>query len=90
MYPAVCAFPQNGDECKSVHSVVISGYKKVCTKDSKPVCKDVFKIHNSWGAEWQRMNNDGWVDADAFTQNTSKDNKGDKYRYPSASVIWLE
>lgn len=90
LYPAVCAFPQNGDECESVHSVVISGYKKVCTKDSKPVCKDVFKIHNSWGVEWQRMNNDGWVDADAFTQNTSKDNKGDKYRYPSASVIWLE
>ncbi len=53
--------PQTNDvgNCKTgSHCAVISGYKKVCKESS---CIDLVKIHNSWGADWQAENNDGWV-----------------------------
>ncbi len=53
-------------------------------------CKEVFKLHNSWGVEWQKKNNDGWVDADTLVQNTAKVNSGSGYRIGSSSVIWLD
>lgn len=91
LYPALCVSQNTGDECKMAHSLVISGYKKVCTPGSSTQCKDVFKLHNSWGAEWQKMNNDGWVDADVLVQNTVKvKSKSGDYRIASSSVIWLD
>ncbi|OJX33637.1 MAG: hypothetical protein BGO86_15915 [Chryseobacterium sp. 36-9] len=66
-----------------IHSIVISGYKKIYC-DSKYI--DAFKIHNSWGIEWQKLNNDGWVSADILINNIYRDN-GIVQR---GSVIWLE
>lgn len=65
------------------HSIVISGYKKIYC-DSKYI--DAFKIHNSWGIEWQKLNNDGWVSADILINNIYRNN-GIVQR---GSVIWLE
>lgn len=91
LFPALCVSQNKGDECTQGHSLVISGYKKVCAAGSTTQCKDVFKLHNSWGAEWQKMNNDGWVDADMLVQNTIKvKSKSGDYRIGSSSVIWLD
>ena len=56
----ICVSQDTGYKCKLGHAIVISGYKKV--KNGKNI-KQVFKVHNSWGEEWQKINNDGWVDA---------------------------
>lgn len=90
LLPSLCVSQDKGNDCKISHSLVVSGYKKVCAVGSSTNCKDVFKLHNSWGAEWQRMNNDGWVDADVLTQNTAKAKSSSGYRIDSASVIWLD
>lgn len=90
LFPSLCASQNKGDECTQTHSMVIAGYKKVCEAGSSSNCKDVFKVHNSWGAEWQRMNNDGWVDADSIVQNTAKVKSSSGYRIGSSSVIWLD
>jgi hypothetical protein len=91
LFPSLCVSQDKGDECKGTHSLVVSGYKKVCEFGSTTKCKDVFKLHNSWGADWQKKNNDGWVDADVFAQNTVKTKSSSGgYRVDSSSVIWLD
>jgi hypothetical protein len=90
LFPALCVSGDKGDECKMAHSLVVSGYKRVCEVGNTAKCKDVVKLHNSWGADWQRMNNDGWVDADIFVQNAAKIKTNSGYRIGSASVIWLD
>lgn len=90
LFSALCVSQDVGDKCKYGHSIVISGYKKVCSSDNKNICKEVFHVHNSWGDEWQKMNNDGWVDADALTANSMKEVKNSSRRLESGSVIWLE
>lgn len=59
----VCSSYENG-ECIQ-HSVVINGYRRICKTDGK-TCREEFKIQNSWGADWQRENNDGWLDAEVL------------------------
>jgi hypothetical protein len=86
LFPSLCVSQNDGDECKECHSLVISGFKQVKKAN---VTKDVFKLHNSWGLEWQQLNNDGWVDADVICQNTARTNSGNGYRIDSACVIWL-
>lgn len=86
LFPSLCVSQDNNNECKSSHSLVISGFKKV---KNKRLEKDVFKVHNSWGLEWQKKNNDGWVDADIICHNTVRSNSGKGYRIDSGSVIWL-
>ncbi|XGC81000.1 hypothetical protein ACES2L_00705 [Bdellovibrio bacteriovorus] len=56
----ICPFYKDG-VCTGGHSVVISGYRKVCKPDN--TCRDVLKIQNSWGEDWQKQNDDGWLDA---------------------------
>lgn len=82
LYPYLCAETVNG-KCKGNHSIVISGYKKVCCGGK---CTDAFKVHNSWGQEWQDRNNGGWVFADHLLDQTTKVDK----KFQKASVIWLE
>jgi len=83
--PRVCVIPKSPSDCTDGgHSMVVSGYKQVC--DATKKCKDLFRIHNSWGADWQQHNNDGWLDADLYTQNFIIE----KNRISSGSVIWLE
>lgn len=50
------------------HDAVICGYKKVMDLATKKY-KDVFKIQNSWGENWQYVNLDGWIDADVIVQS---------------------
>jgi hypothetical protein len=70
------------------HSMVISGYKKVCEKNNPSECKELFKIHNSWGESWQKENNDGWVDANIYTNSILKDKTG--IRISSGAVLWIK
>jgi hypothetical protein len=59
----ICPQYRNG-KCVEPHSVAVTGYRKVCKSDGS--CRDLFKIQNSWGADWQKRNNDGWLDAESF------------------------
>ncbi|MFS4459479.1 hypothetical protein [Bdellovibrio sp. HCB2-146] len=63
-FDGVC-LQYEGKKCVKGHSVVISGYRKVCKQNSdcKTECREVLKVQNSWGADWQKQNDDGWVDA---------------------------
>lgn len=89
LLPALCVSEDKNDECKMPHSIVISGYKKV---KREITTIEVFKIHNSWGSDWQQKNNDGWMDADAICKNISKikSKDGSYYRIASSSVMWLD
>ena len=49
----------------TTHSLLISGYKKVIDPKTGEE-KELFKVHNSWGKNWQIANNNGWVDARHF------------------------
>ena len=55
--------------CQNRHSVVITGYTEMCNKKNK--CYRAFKVHNSWGEDWQKENSDGWVLADELLKKTS-------------------
>ena len=89
LFPSLVMYKRSDGEIADggTHSLVISGFKRVKNLN---VTKDVFKLHNSWGVEWQNKNNDGWVDADVFVQNTAQVKKADgSYRIGSACVTWL-
>lgn len=90
LYSNLCTVPAVGNECPMGHTTVISGYDRVCSPVEKNKCKDRFKLHNSWGSEWQKVNNDGWVDADVLTANTIKIKTNEGYKISSASVVWLD
>ena len=64
-FSGVCVDRKNSaDKCGS-HSVVITGYQKLCNPNNR--CKELYKIHNSWGIEWQQLyTKNGWVDAEIF------------------------
>jgi hypothetical protein len=91
--PSVCLkwIDKNKYKCdpNSGHSMVVAGYKKVCEVKNNSNCKDLFKIHNSWGEPWQKLNNDGWVDADIYTNNFKKSDYTTG-RIGSATVLWIE
>jgi len=88
LFSGLCISENKEKDCKKSHSFVISGYKKV--KDGNLI-KDVFKVHNSYGTEWQKIKNNGWCDADIICQNSSLVQKDDgNYRIGSACVIWLD
>jgi hypothetical protein len=85
--PYICISANIGNKCEEGHSIVIAGFKNVVNKNDR---KDLFKVHNSWGVEWQKGNNDGWVDADIICQNIMKVKSEDgSYKITPGSVIWL-
>lgn len=89
LFPNLCMNMQNG-KCAEGHSIVITGYKKMCCGSK---CTDVFKVHNSWGQEWQDRNNGGWVSANDLLDKTqwTLGSEGTKERKVlRGSVIWLE
>ncbi len=64
----LCLYRENG-KCVSNHSVAVTGYRKICSKTTG-ACREVVRLHNSWGQGWQdkfKMGPDdkvgGWVDA---------------------------
>lgn len=90
--PKICLeFEQNGN-CAFGHAVIISGYKRVFEKNGSGKVKDVLKIHNSVGEEWQRINNGGWVDADTIVNSVYKlynDKASKGQRVESQTILWL-
>lgn len=67
--------------CTAGHSVVITGYRKICKKNNPTDCRIALKVHNSWGQGWQQANNDGWVDGKTLLDRTS---------YQEQSLAWLK
>ncbi len=64
----LCLYRENG-KCVSNHSVAVTGYRKICSKTTG-ACREVVRLHNSWGQGWQdkfKLGPDdkvgGWVDA---------------------------
>lgn len=56
-------------ECGSLsHSAVIHGYRQSCNRKNQ--CVEELQIQNSWGEEWQRSHNNGWVVAKKFIDRT--------------------
>lgn len=66
------------EKCENRHTVVISGYRKICDQNNK--CHDAIKIINSWGQAWQDANAQGWVDAKTLIDRT---------QYQEASLTWF-
>lgn len=90
LFPNLCMNSLRNGKCVEAHSVVISGYKKIFCNSK---FSDSFKIHNSWGKEWQKLHNDGWVSADNLLDKIAWtfDSEGTNQRVISrGSVIWLE
>ncbi|MFP8778078.1 hypothetical protein [Hydrogenophaga sp. RWCD_12] len=80
-YGPVCVERSAEDKCGQ-HNIVVSGYKKA--KNSKDEVVELFKVHNSWGQEWQdKMTDGGWVDADALVNNYYKE------EVTGSSLFWL-
>jgi hypothetical protein len=66
----ICLDP-NKKNCGG-HNIVISGYRKVCKNDGgSQVCRDVFKVENTWGTDFYPKNPvdntpNKWFDADSL------------------------
>lgn len=58
----------SNSKCTQTHSLVIAGYRKMCKSDG--TCRDVVKVQNSFGKDWQEQNADGWLDAETLFRNT--------------------
>lgn len=56
---------QAKDGC-GLHEFIVSGTKQVCDSGK---CRELFKVQNSWGQEWQKEFNGGWVDAESILDN---------------------
>lgn len=67
----VCLYKAKSNNNCLTHSLVISGYKMMCTDKEKKYCKPAIKVHNCWGKDWQDKNNDGWVDAEKLLANVN-------------------
>ncbi len=71
----------NPDECEKntpekdkngFHSFVITGIGKRC--NSAGQCRQVVKVSNTWGDDWQKSNDDGWVDLKTIVYRLPKKN----------------
>lgn len=77
----------NGAHCVQAHDVVVSGYRHVCKAfNGSRECRLQLKLHNCWGSEWQRKNNDGWVDGTNLLKNVSIESPN----LDKADIAWLE
>lgn len=63
--------------CESGHSLVITGYRKICAPRSKE-CRSYIKVQSTWGREWQRLHSDGWIDARTL------------YAHLDGGLIWMD
>lgn len=89
LLPSLCMVADSSNKCTEGHSVVVSGYKKVYK--NKNELKNLFKVHNSWGINWQKSNNNGWVDADVLVNSTMREpTQSNASRIISGAVTWLE
>lgn len=65
--------------CKNGHAVVITGYRKFCKAPND--CREAVKVQNSWGQQWQKDNDDGWVDAKTIL---------DRSGYNKGTISWIQ
>lgn len=65
--------------CTNAHAVVVTGYRKFCKAPGN--CREALKIQNSWGQQWQKDNDDGWVDAKNILDRSS---------YNQGMVAWIQ
>ena len=70
----ICLSRDGANECTQFHSVVIAGHKQVCITPGN--CRILFKVHNSWGIEWQDQYDNGWVDANSILENINYSRNG--------------
>lgn len=64
-----------------LHTLIITGYRHICTTDKKPICRDSVRVLNSYGESWQKDNSDGWVDAQALIDRTG---------YPEKTLTYVK
>lgn len=65
----VCISRNREGACISSHSTIIAGQRYTCNGSQ---CRLQFRIQNSYGQRWQELRDNGWVDAENFT-NSMKD-----------------
>jgi hypothetical protein len=82
----LCIEKISTNECNSLHALVVSGYKKVYQSSNPNKRKELFKLHNSWGEDWQKQNNNGWVDADILVNHIDLQDG----RIPSQTLVWID
>jgi hypothetical protein len=78
----ICVEKNISNKCSAAHSIDLFGIKNVCSEISKD-CKKLVKVKNSYGKDWQTMNNDGWVDLDTLIESAKDFSEGN-------NIIWLE
>lgn len=65
---------REGEICKSLHAVVITGYKLVCKDSSKTNCRPMVKVQNSWCADFdEEFGPEPWVDGKSLVDNIDKE-----------------
>lgn len=70
---------QSMSNCKNGHGVVITGYRKFCKTPNN--CREAIKVQNSWGLQWQKDNDDGWIDAKNIL---------DRSGYNTGVISWIQ
>jgi len=65
----ICVLRKNENECEAAgkHSIAIKGYKECCRPGKD--CRKLVQVQNSWGEDWQKKFNNGWVDAETLVNN---------------------
>lgn len=76
---SVCLGHWVKNDCDNGHSVVINGYKQLCDVSGR--CIDMVKVINSWGSDWQKQFNNGWVEARSLLESNN---------FSQGSLVWLE
>lgn len=67
------------------HIFVISGYKNVCGAERKN-CHELIKAHNSWGENWQKSANGGWIRWDDILEALDTYADGS---FKPATIFWI-
>lgn len=55
------------------HSIALVGIRKNCSEKTK-TCKNYVRVRNSYGWDWQKYNNQGWVELDSLMEAAFKFN----------------
>lgn len=71
--------PKKG--CTAAHSLTVIGTGQCCDESGK--CRRAFQIQNSYGANWQEGQSQGWLDAESLLDAAFK--LGEKQK-----LVWLQ
>ncbi|EPZ50125.1 hypothetical protein M902_1010 [Bacteriovorax sp. BAL6_X] len=62
-YMEMCPKEQRKRYCGG-HAYLLSGFRKIC--DDKNKCRNQYRVHNSWGKNFEVFNDNGWVNEDSL------------------------